>query len=419
MREWYLDGVLISSDYLQAPSVDSGSGGHPQHGEPQALHPHWPGHRMAPEATPEPSATHGFFPGHRRAVERAERAGAERISRAGPGRPPVGGRGDTDKAIRDAAAANGIDVNTMRAIASIESDMNPQSNRNARTQYKGLYQIGRDEWAKWGRGDIYDPHDNAAAAGRMLAAHKAEFKQRFGRDPSDAELYMIHQQGMGFHTRGTMTNIAGNKYPGMRGPQTKESFQRGWGAELERRKQHFERGTAAAPAPTTAPAVAPGAVTAAGGAAPQAFIVHHTGGRGDVAGVQNTLRARGLGVQYVMDREGNITQTGGPGSSHMRTGWGAGAGLSNRNTVGMEVIAKDDKDVTPAQVAAAKRFLAERYPNTPVFGHGEVNPGHKEADEGMTIVNAVRNERAANAARAATHRAAASSLPDPSSTEED
>ena len=30
-----------------------------------------------------------------------------------------------------------------------------------------------------------------------------------------------------------------------------------------------------------------------------------------------------------------------------------------------------------------------------MFGHGEVNPGHKEADEGMTIVNAIRRDRAA------------------------
>lgn len=142
------------------------------------------------------------------------------------------------------------------------------------------------------------------------------------------------------------------------------------------------------------PAIPSGAVTAVGGGPPTAFIMHHTGGRGDTAGVQATLRQRGLGVEYVMDREGNITQIGGPGSSHMMTGWGPkGAGLSNRNTVGMEVIAKDDKDVTAAQVAAAQKFISEKYPSTPVYGHGEVNPGHKEADEGMSIVNAIRRQR--------------------------
>jgi N-acetylmuramoyl-L-alanine amidase len=135
-------------------------------------------------------------------------------------------------------------------------------------------------------------------------------------------------------------------------------------------------------------------IAAASGGEPAAFIFHHTGGGGSVSGVQNTLRQRGLGVEYVMDREGDIYRTGNPGAAHIMPGSGVGAGLSNRNTYGMEVIARNDRDVTPAQIAAAKKFIAKNYPNTPVFGHGEVNPGHKEATEGMSIVNAIRNQRA-------------------------
>src|SRR6266403_101951 len=102
---------------------------------------------------------------------------------------------------------------------------------------------------------------------------------------------------------------------------------------------------------------------------PAAFIVHHTSGRGTVDGVVSTLRERGLGVQYVMDREGNIFQTGGPGAQNILAGWGPkGAGLSNQNVVGMEIIAKDDKDVTPTQTAAFARFIAARYPNTSLYG---------------------------------------------------
>jgi hypothetical protein len=37
--------------------------------------------------------------------------------------------------------------------------------------------------------------------------------------------------------------------------------------------------------------------------------------------------------------------------------------------------------------------IRENYPETPVYGHGEVNPGHKQADEGMAITNAIRQER--------------------------
>lgn len=137
----------------------------------------------------------------------------------------------------------------------------------------------------------------------------------------------------------------------------------------------------------------PAAVTAVGGAAPSAVIIHHTGGRGDLNNVKRVLLGRGLGVQYVMDRQGNITQIGGPGSRHMMNGWGAGQGLSNHNTVGIEIIARNNADVTPQQVKAAQAFLAARYPNTPIFGHGQVNPGHKEADEGMAVVNTVRQAR--------------------------
>lgn len=72
-----------------------------------------------------------------------------------------------------------------------------------------------------------------------------------------------------------------------------------------------------------------------------------------------------------------------------------GAGLSNVNTVGMEIIAKDDRDVAPAQVEAAKAFIARNYPTTPVYGHGEVNPGHKQATEGLTVANAIRAMRQA------------------------
>ena len=136
-----------------------------------------------------------------------------------------------------------------------------------------------------------------------------------------------------------------------------------------------------------------GAMLAATGKPPEAFIMHHTGGRGTPKDVLNTLNQRGLGVEYIMDREGNIIPSSGPGAANILPGWGKGAGLNNSNIVGMEVIAKDDKDVTTAQVEAAQRFIRQNYPNTPVFGHGEVNPGHKEADEGMKITNAIRRER--------------------------
>jgi hypothetical protein len=43
---------------------------------------------------------------------------------------------------------------------------------------------------------------------------------------------------------------------------------------------------------------------------------------------------------------GNIYRTGGPGEHQIMRGSGKGAGLSSANTVGMEIIARDDADVT-------------------------------------------------------------------------
>ena len=151
------------------------------------------------------------------------------------------GSAEVDQAIVEASRAHHLDVNTMRSIASIESSMNPSSNaNNAHTQYKGLYQIGHEEWARFGNGgNIYNAQDNAMGAARMFEANRDQFRSHYGRDPTDAELYMLHQQGLGFYTRGAMTNIGGNPYPGMHGAQTHESFEAGWGREVARRKAAF------------------------------------------------------------------------------------------------------------------------------------------------------------------------------------
>jgi hypothetical protein len=139
----------------------------------------------------------------------------------------------------------------------------------------------------------------------------------------------------------------------------------------------------------------PARLQAVGDRDPAAFIAHHTGGRGTVQSVIDTLNQRHLGVEYVMDRDGQVYQTGPAGSSNILPGWGPkGAGLNNKNVIGMEVIAKDDKDVTDAQKQSFARFIQMRYPNTPVFGHGEVNPGHKEADEGQSTKQAAMDLRA-------------------------
>lgn len=135
----------------------------------------------------------------------------------------------------------------------------------------------------------------------------------------------------------------------------------------------------------------------------EGFVVHHTGGDGTVEGVVSTLKSRGLSVQYVIDREGAIHKIMPDGAVGYHTKPGADfAGskaphLNNSNTIGVEIIAKDDKDVRPEQVAAARKLIAAEagkhgFSKDAVFGHGEVNPGHKQSDEGMSTVSIIRDK---------------------------
>ena len=172
----------------------------------------------------------------------------------------------------------------------------------------------------------------------------------------------------------------------------------------------------------------PDATTAVGGGPVKAFISHHTGGGGTPEGVRATLRQRGLGVEYIMDQQGNVhTGQGGQGGQG-----GAGAanilpsgyyddrggksrkvgdfpegdprrGLTNANIAGMEIIASDDPHVKKIQAEQYAKFIAARFPQTNLYGHGEINVGHKEKDEGLTAKRAALalREQGGNSAVAA------------------
>lgn len=199
---------------------------------------HFPGHQHHPAPGRHHHPTHDENQ-HKERVPKGE------IYESDRGKTYPQGSADTDAAIVRAAKEHNLDPDFMRGIASIESGMNPSSNANRSTQYKGLYQIGNDEWRRTGQGgNIYSAEDNAKAAGRLFSENSRQFRKHYGRDPTETELYMMHQQGLGFYTRGAMTNIRGNPYPGMSGPQTHESFEAGWGREIARRKAALSRSVA-------------------------------------------------------------------------------------------------------------------------------------------------------------------------------
>lgn len=128
----------------------------------------------------------------------------------------------------------------------------------------------------------------------------------------------------------------------------------------------------------------------------QGIVFHHTSDNHGPNQTVQDLNSQGYGVQYVISRDGKIYQTlpEGARGAHILNATN-GTGLNNSNTVGIEVEAKDNADVTPAQVQAGVNLahaLEDKYglSSSNVWGHGELNPGHREADEGQAIVSAVR-----------------------------
>jgi hypothetical protein len=140
----------------------------------------------------------------------------------------------------------------LAAFIQVESGGDPRSNINKYTQYKGLLQIGtRDrpgepsEWTRHGQGQSpYDAVANLAGGARLMERNRQDFIRAMKREPTPAELYLVHQQGLGFFTKGTMTNIAGNLPPDARRPEnmTHEGFKRWWTNRIN--NEIARRGTA-------------------------------------------------------------------------------------------------------------------------------------------------------------------------------
>jgi soluble cytochrome b562 len=123
------------------------------------------------------------------------------------------------------------------------------------------------------------------------------------------------------------------------------------------------------------------------------FVIHHTAGRGNAEKVVGILNSRkgGLGVQWVIERDGSIVKTLPSGSRGAHTLSSnnfpsAPQGISNSNSEGVEVIGMNDDDILPVQaVSALKLVKSLGYSPDSIYGHGEINPGHKAKTEGQTI----------------------------------
>ena len=95
--------------------------------------------------------------------------------------------------IKRASDAFGLDFNFMKSVAKIESDFDPKQRTGS---YFGLFQLGKDEFAQYGSGDILNARDNAIAAANKLANAAILFEQSTHKKATFSDLYLIYQQGM-------------------------------------------------------------------------------------------------------------------------------------------------------------------------------------------------------------------------------
>ena len=132
------------------------------------------------------------------------------------------------------------------------------------------------------------------------------------------------------------------------------------------------------------------------------LAIHHTGGTNPQSALNwwKNPASGGVGAQFIVDRDGSVIEaapmtdiTGHimPSLSNKK--------ISNKSSLGIEIVASNDKDVTPEQKEAVRKLYEERilptYPNIKlenIVGHGELAKGYtgshaRHPEEGMSVVN--------------------------------
>ncbi|WP_375646664.1 transglycosylase SLT domain-containing protein [Bartonella sp. TT29SHDZB] len=101
-----------------------------------------------------------------------------------------------NQAIRQTAARYGLPESYLYRVAQVESGGNPNA-RNPRSSAGGLYQFIDSTAKQYGLQDRFDPMQAADAMGRFTRDNRNHLSRLLGRAPSEAELYLAHQQGAG------------------------------------------------------------------------------------------------------------------------------------------------------------------------------------------------------------------------------
>jgi hypothetical protein len=96
--------------------------------------------------------------------------------------------------IQAAADQTGASPAYLTKTAQIESNMNPAAHNKSGAD--GLFQFVPSTAAQYGV-DTSDPMSSAVGAGKLAVANANVLRSRLGRDPTDGETYLAHQQGAG------------------------------------------------------------------------------------------------------------------------------------------------------------------------------------------------------------------------------
>lgn len=97
--------------------------------------------------------------------------------------------------VASAGQEHGISPEFMTKTAWIESRGNP--NARNKSGASGLFQFMPGTAQQYGLTDPFDAKASAGAAARLASDNRRSLMSALGREPSDAELYLAHQQGAG------------------------------------------------------------------------------------------------------------------------------------------------------------------------------------------------------------------------------
>jgi len=181
----------------------------------------------------------------------------------------------TPQQVSEAAQAGGVDPKLANATAAIESGHGSAAENKISPSHQGIFQLGPDERAAAGgsRESIGSLDDQVKQGVATLATVKQNLATSLGREPTNAEIYLAHQQGVSGATKliNNPNTPAGQLVPPVNisnnagDPNAPASqFVQNWEQRYARVESRFSTGGA----PDTAAPRVPGAQLASAGQPP-------------------------------------------------------------------------------------------------------------------------------------------------------